>query len=182
MLFDTNAYKAELKDRMGLMGLDYDKVANKAKIQDRTDIGHLFEATSKLIGKEKAETMFFDKMARFCSIEMQKLINKLDQSKVKLLIVTVGDRHQTKKIKGFGIDLIFVVQEDKEKTIIMSKLLNSFSNVFFFDDKKHVVQAMRKAGIQAFQASWFLDPAHQADSLKDSINKPVELLRVCGLD
>lgn len=176
VLFDTNLYLEELRERFKGAGLDFEEVAKRSAIQGRKDLSTMVGVVASKVGKARAEQIFFDGATEFWAGGAAEIFQDIRSRFSAVFVVTVGDGYQSRKIKGLDIDGIFVVDSDQAKVDVASALAEKYPNMVFVDDKASVVGDLSKQGVQAFQALWFLDPEHRKGALKNSLNKPSQLL------
>jgi len=169
VLFDTNAYMKEIRRRMERRGIDPERVFRKAEIEGRKDLSTIY----KVLGKYGAASLLLEGISDFIPKSIRDLIEEL-KKKFFVVVVSVGDDLQKKKIDCLNIEKFFFVKSDKEKIDIVKMI----DPVFFVDDKREVVEKLRKDGIRAYQAVWFLDENYKRKALKDALRSPREILEI----
>jgi len=172
VVFDTNAYFKHIDTQLAPLGTSMEEIFSKTG--DRKDLGCLFDDLSERFGKARAEEILFKDTQNFISSEMAELAEFVMSRDGRVVIISVGDSHQTKKLKGFPHSEIFPVVNDTEKL----RAALSLKVPIFVDDKKTVIEQLRSRKVNAYQATWFLDGEHKANALKGALNTPSELKKL----
>jgi hypothetical protein len=171
VIFDTNTYFRSLDGRLKSLGTSFEQVFRGETGRKGIDI--LFDRLALDFGPEKAREVVFSGMAGHLSREVARVARKVTGSGGKVFIVSVGNRYQLDKVKGFPCDDVFVVADDTEKV----RRAASLKPALFVDDKRWVVEQLRGRGVDARQALWFLDEEHRQGAMEDALDGPDELSR-----
>ena len=168
VIFDTNAYVKKVNEHLRYQKLTIEQIFEGKK--GRKDLGVLFYDLTERFGRKEAERLLFTRLERYINKRLMELATFLVAKGAEIKVITVGDKHQETKIDGFPCSEVILASDDSEKVELA--VLNGIN--VFIDDKKSVVEAMRKKGITSFQALWFLDDKHKNDILFDSLNSVSE--------
>ena len=172
VVFDTNAYFKHIDAQLAPLGTSMGEIFSKNG--DRKDLGCLFDDLSKRFGGERAEEILFKDTQNFISPKMAELAEFVMSQGGRVVIISVGDSHQTRKLRGFPHSEIFPVVNDAEKL----RAALSLKVPIFVDDKRSVVEKLRSRNVNAHQATWFLDGGHKANAMKDSLKSPSDLKKL----
>ena len=165
VIFDTNQYVKDIESELLSRKTSLKKIFKKGS--GRKDIGILFRELSTLFGKKDAELILFGRLNKYVDEEIRDFAIYLISNGAKVMVISVGDKYQGMKIVGFPCSEIILVSSDFEK---VEKAVLKGVNVFV-DDKASVVEEMKKRGIEAFQALWFLDKEHQKEVTKEALTE-----------
>jgi len=163
VVFDTNAYMKSVDDKLKEKGTSLHEIFSGN--YGRKDIGVLTEELSKRIGNKDTKSILFDDLKKFTDKKLKGIAEFILASGGKIFIITVGDKHQGHKVNDFPYGKIFTVSGDFDK---IEKAV-SLKLDLFIDDKAQVVEELRGRGINAYQATWYLDEEHKKNLLDDSI-------------
>lgn len=166
VVFDTNAYFKHIDIQLAPLGTSMEEIFSKNS--NRKDLGCLFDDLSERFGKERTEEILFKDTQEFISPEMAELAEFVLSRGGRVIVISVGDSHQTRKLKGFPHSEIFPVVNDAEKL----RVALSLKVPIFVDDKRSVIEQLRSRGVNAYQATWFLDGEHKTNALKDALDAP----------
>ncbi len=164
VIFDTNAYVKRVNENLRYQKLTIEQIFEGTK--GRKDLGFLFADLTERFGRREAERFLFNRLERYIHKRLKELATFLITRGAEIKVITVGDEHQRRKINGFPCSEVILASDDNKKVELA--VLNGIN--IFIDDKKSVIEAMRKKGIKAFQALWFLDDKHKNDVLFDALN------------
>jgi len=164
VIFDTNAYVKRVNENLRYQKLTIEQIFEG--IKGRKDLGVLFADLTERFGRREAERFLFNRLERYIHKGLKELATFLIAKGADVKVITVGDEHQRKKIDGFPCSEVIIASDDLNKVELA--VLNKVD--VFIDDKKSVVENMRKKGITSFQALWFLDAMHKNDIIFDAMN------------
>jgi hypothetical protein len=169
VIFDTNTYFKSLDSRLHEVGKSFDEIFRD--IPGRKSIDHLFDVLLKDSHEAEVRRILFGEVDKHMSKKMKSIAASVIAVGGDVFIVSVGNRYQLEKLVGFPHSKVFIVKSDDDKV----RKVASMGVDVFVDDKAHVINELRTRGVNAFQALWFLDEAHQKDALRDALKTPQEL-------
>ncbi|MBR9680956.1 MAG: hypothetical protein GOU98_03980 [Candidatus Altiarchaeota archaeon] len=169
VIFDTNAYMKHIDEKLKEKNTSLNEFFSGN--YGRKDLGTLTKELSKKIGEDETKHLLFDDLGEFVSKKLKGLAEFVRAAGGKVFVITVGDKYQKEKIKGFPYDKIITVDGD------FSKIENAASLKLnlFIDDKAQVVKELRTRKINAHQVTWFLDTEHKTGAMKDALSDPDQL-------
>lgn len=172
VIFDTNSYFQCIDSRLEPHGTSMREIFSRNG--NRKDLGVLFEALVRMVGKKEADRVLFEGVREFVHPEMKVLADLVISRGGRVVVVSVGDGLQTRKLEGFPYSEIFPVVNDDEKV----RAVRSLGLPLFVDDKRKIVERLRAGGTRAYQAVWFLDNKHRKGALVDSLSGPSQLREI----
>lgn len=171
VIFDTNAYFRSLDRRLSDAGTSMGEIFSGKS--GRKDIDFLHDTLAERFGGEKADEVMFGGIGELVNGEVRAIAEDLLSRDHQVFVVSVGNKYQLEKLRGFLFTDVFVVGDDREKVEKVQEL----GADLFVDDKRRVVEDLRALGTGAYQATWFLDEEHRRGAMGDALARPAGLRR-----